>query len=156
MSEPYLPSMRRTLHQALILLALSAGVAAATAWLHPRAPSWFLTEATDRWDLPAEGAAALGDDILWIDSRKESEFAAGHFPGAILLNEERWGDLLFEHQDRLQAAVGKPVVVYCDGSGCERSRQIAERLRELLGMEPVYVLRGDWRKIDMTMPNPHP
>jgi len=148
--------MRRTLIQALVLLALSASVAAATAWLHPRAPAWFLTETADRWDLPVEEVVGLGDDILWIDARKESEFAAGHFPGAILLNDERWGDLLFEHQDRLQAAVGKPVVIYCDGSGCERSRHVAERLRELLGMEPVYVLRGDWRKVDIAKPNSHP
>lgn len=148
--------MRRTVFQALAVLAISTALAAAAALFHPRAPSWYLTEASGRWDLKADQIASLGEEILWIDARKESEFAAGHVPGAILLNEERWGDLLFEHQDRLQSAVGRPVVVYCDGSGCERSTHVAERLRELLGMEPVYVLRGDWRKIDTGGRGPHP
>lgn len=138
--------MRRTLTQAALLLVLSAGVAAATAWLHPRAPAWRVAATGERWDLTAEQAAALGPDALWVDARRESDYRSGHAPGAILLNEEGWGDQLFTHQDRLQAAMGQPVVVYCDGSGCERSRHVAERLRELLGLEPVYVLRGDWRR----------
>lgn len=142
--------MKRTLLHALILIAISGGVAAATALFHPRAPAWYLAKDFDRWVITIEQATALGSDVLWVDARKDSEFAAGHVPGAILLNEERWGDLVFEHQDRLQSALGKPVVVYCEGSGCERSSHIAARLRELIGLEPVHVLRGDWRQVSAT------
>jgi rhodanese-related sulfurtransferase len=142
--------MRRFFFQALVLLGVSAAVAVGAAWLHPRAPAWYLVEPSGEWDFPVEHVSQLQREgaILWIDARKEAEFAAGHLPGAILLNEERWGDLVFEHQDRLQEAMGRPVVVYCDGSGCERSQHVAERLRQLLGLDRVYVLRGDWRKIE--------
>lgn len=140
--------MRSLLLQILSLLAISAVVAVATAWWHPRAPAWYLTaSAEDRWDLAADQVPNLGPEVLWIDARKDEDFEKGHLDGAVSLNEEHWGDRLFDLQDQLQEAMGKPVVVYCDGSGCERSRHVAERLRELLGMEPVYVLKGDWRDL---------
>ena len=46
----------------------------------------------------------------------------------------------------LMAAVGKPVVIYCDGKRCKRSQSVAQKLRELVGLDPVYVLKGDWRE----------
>ncbi|MCB1089994.1 MAG: rhodanese-like domain-containing protein [Verrucomicrobiae bacterium] len=141
--------MRSLLLQILSLLAISAVVAVATAWWHPRAPAWYLTApADDRWDLAVAQVPSLGPEVLWIDARKDEDFEKGHLDGAVSLNEENWGDRLFDLQDRLQEAMGKPVVVYCDGSGCERSRHVAERLRELFGMEPVYVLKGDWRDVE--------
>ena len=138
--------MRRTFRQALILLAISLLIAVGAVWLHPRVPAWYQASSGDRWDLRPEQVSELGDGVVWIDARSAADFDAGHVPGAILLNEENWGELAFDQQDRLQEAMGKPVVVYCDGSGCERSRRIAERLRELIGLQPVYVLRGDWRR----------
>lgn len=139
--------MKRLAIQTLWLLALSTGLAAATAWLHPRAPAWYLSATQDRWDITVNQVAALGPDVLWVDARPQADYEAGHVAGAILLNQEDWGNQLFDHQDRLQAAIGRPVVVYCDGSGCERSHDIAGRLRELLGLDPVHVLRGDWRQL---------
>ncbi len=94
----------------------------------------------------AQGLAESGD-VLWIDARKREAYESGHLPGALLLNPEEWGELMFEHQTALQAAFERPVVVYCEGTGCERSGDIAQRLRELLGLDPVYVLEGDWREL---------
>ncbi len=141
-----MPRLRPSLVQALVILAISAGVAGATAWLHPRAPAWYLVAEADPGELSVEQVIALGPGVVWIDARTEADFREGHVPGALLLNEENWGDLVFEHQDRLQAAMGRPVVVYCDGTGCDRSRGVAEKLRQLMGLEPVYVFRGDWRR----------
>lgn len=140
--------MKRTVAQALVILAISAGIAVASIWLHPRAPTWYLTQTEDPWELNPDQVAALGDEVVWIDARPAAQYAKEHRPGAILLNEENWGDLVFAVQDELSAAIGKPVVVYCDGRGCEKSRHIAERLRQLIGLDPVYVLKGDWRKVE--------
>ena len=54
---------------------------------------------------------------------------------------------MFSNQDVLQAVLDSPVIVYCDGSSCLRSAEVAERLRELLGLDPVYVLQGEWRDL---------
>lgn len=142
--------MRPFLRQSLALMAVATLVAAGVAVLHPRAPAWHLTTSgsQDEWDIPVERVDALSSEsapILWVDARRENEYAAGHVPGAILLNEDRWGDLVATHLDTLQAALSRPVVVYCDGSGCERSQHIAQRLRQTVGLDRVYVLRGDWR-----------
>lgn len=140
------------LRQSLALMAVAALVAVGVAWWHPRAPAWYLTTSVgqDQWDLPVDRVEALareGGEILWVDARREADYAAGHFPGAILLNEDRWGEQVAAHLDTLQGALSRPVVVYCDGTGCERSQHVAERLRKTVGLDRVYVLRGDWRII---------
>ncbi len=140
--------MKRTLIQALVIIAIATGIAVASIWLHPRAPAWYLTRTTDVWELSPDQVSGLGGGVVWIDARSDAEYAKDHRPGAILLNEENWGDLVFAVQDELSDAIGKPVVVYCDGSGCERSHHIAERLRQLIGLDPVYVLKGDWREVE--------
>lgn len=133
----------------ILLAALLAG--AVSAWLHPRRPPWYEVESTERqrYSLDLEGARALtrASEVLWIDARTRQAYEQGHLPGALLLNQEEWGDLMFEHQFTLSAAIDQVVVVYCDGSGCTRSADIAQRLRELLGLDPVYVLQGDWREL---------
>lgn len=138
--------LRVTFVQAIVILAISVGIAGAAAWMHPRAPAWYVVTAVNSWDLTPEQVRDLDDEVVWIDARTEADFEKGHIKGALLLNEDEWGDLVFEHQDTLQAAMGKAVVVYCDGTGCERSQHVAEKLRQLIGLDPVYVLRGDWRE----------
>ena len=135
------------------IMALVLIGAVTSAVVHPKAPAWFRVEEVSRWDVKVDEIPELFPDpaeILWIDARPEKLFAKGHMEGAILLNEDRWGELVFEHQDRLQEAVGKPVIVYCDGTGCKKSKSIAERLRQTVGLDPVYILKGDWRKLERT------
>ena len=137
---------RPTLVQAALLLGLSVAVAGAMALWHPRAPSWFLVEEPDPWAVTPEQVRAFTDEVVWIDARPQKLYDKGHLEGAILLDEDQWGDLMFQHQDALMAAVGKPVVIYCDGKRCKRSQSVAQKLRELVGLDPVYVLKGDWRE----------
>jgi 3-mercaptopyruvate sulfurtransferase SseA len=36
------------------------------------------------------------------------------------------------------------VVVYCDGQGCDASRDVARRLQKELSLHKVFVLKGGW------------
>ncbi len=140
------------LKNAAIITAVAALAAVVSAFLHPKRPAWYSVEDSSaiRWSLSVEQARELSVDaeaLLWIDARSRKEFEAGHVESAILLNTDEWGALMFKHQNTLQNAMGHPVIVYCDGSSCQKSEVIAERLRQLLGLDPVYVLKGDWEKI---------
>jgi hypothetical protein len=55
---------------------------------------------------------------------------------------------MFQHMDRLQDAMRQTVIVYCDGNDCRKSQEVAQQLRELIGLDPVFVLKGDWRELD--------
>lgn len=137
--------------QVVLILACATVAAGLSAAFHPRRPPWFevVDPARERWEIDVERARELlvQGPVVWIDARPRADFDKDHLPGALLLNSEEWGDLMFENQDALRSAFDQPVIVYCDGSGCERSADIAQRLRELLGLDPVYVLKGPWQDL---------
>lgn len=95
-----------------------------------------------------EQARAWGDRTVWIDARPEDEFAQNHIPGAILLNEDKWNELL----PQLLAVwtPDKNVVVYCSSLSCNASREVAKKLRESVqlknseGKNCVFVMEGGW------------
>src|SRR5205809_5857303 len=55
-------------------------------------------------------ARALGDNVIWVDARPDTEFERDHVPDAFLLNEDRWNDLL--PQFLRQCSPERKVVVY--------------------------------------------
>lgn len=131
--------------QVLLILGLTILGGVATRAFHPRSPAWYLvvevgedavTEkmVQERWQ----------GDVLWVDARPAKAYQKRHREGAISLNEEQWNDLLYEHFDRL-ASAGKPIVVYCDGSRCDKSKTVAEKLR-MLGIPRVFYLQGGRRR----------
>ena len=129
-------------------IVLVAGVAAAvTSQVHPEAPAWFLKEEFAKDEISLEQVRErFGEaEILWVDARKTKAFESGHLEGAVLLNEEGWADQLWDNRERFDSLDGRPVIVYCDGKRCRRSREVADRLRQEMGLEPVFVLRGEWR-----------
>ena len=140
-----------TTSQVLLIVALALSAAALSAVFHPKRPAWFRVSSPEelRWQIDREQALELAGkkDVLWIDARERDKFETGHLSGAILLNLAEWGDLMFEHMDTLQGAFDRPVIVYCDTNECGKSVEVAKRLRELIGLDPVYVLKGDWREI---------
>ena len=87
-------------------------------------------------------ARAWGGDAIWVDARPEEEFEKQHVPGAILLNEDRWNEML----PRMLATWSpeKRVVVYCSSESCGASREVARRLREEARLQNVFVLEGGW------------
>lgn len=140
----------------LIAAALIAGTV--SAFVHPFRPPWREVEdpAAARWRIdPVRARELMGEGpVVWIDARSRRAHEAEAIPGSLLLNAEEWGELMFEHQMTLQEAFERPVIVYCDGEDCSRSSEIAGRLRELLGLDPVYVLEGDWRGLEAGGPVP--
>ena len=140
-----------SLRQVAVLLGISLIAATMAAVVHPKRPPWFQVQSAEdlRWQIDPAGASKLASEgpVLWVDARKREKFDEDHINGAILLNADEWSNLMFENMDTLQSALGQPAVVYCDGTRCEKSKDVAKRLRELLGFDPVYVLKGDWREI---------
>jgi rhodanese-related sulfurtransferase len=95
-------------------------------------------------------ARAWGETAIWVDARPQDDYDREHVPGAILLNEDRWGQLL---PDVLAVwTPDKKVVVYCSSEGCNASRDVARRLREEVQLKDaaggncVFVLEGGWEE----------
>lgn len=123
----------------LAAVALLPGVGEAVyfrnniSWRSAIAPSEMVT---------VDEARAWGDTAIWVDARPEDEFARDHVPGALLLNEDRWNDLL--PQFLAAWSPGKKIVVYCSSLSCNASRETARRLRKEAQLPEVFVLEGGW------------
>jgi rhodanese-related sulfurtransferase len=86
-----------------------------------------------------------------VDARADADFAQGHIPGAISLNEDRWDDLLPAVVDEWDAS--RDIVVYCSSLSCQTSRDVARRLREEVNLPNVFVLQGGWEAWRQVHPN---
>jgi rhodanese-related sulfurtransferase len=89
-------------------------------------------------------ARALSTNAIWVDARPDAEFAREHVPGAVLLNEDRWNELL--PQFLTIWSPEKKVVVYCSEQNCNASREVAKRLRDEAQLKNVFVLEGGWEE----------
>jgi rhodanese-related sulfurtransferase len=110
-------------------------------WLfHPDPPPWN-PMTIEEGEILLEDALNL-ENISWIDARSIEAFEMDHIPEAILLNEDHWE----EHFDQfIQTWDGvSTLVVYCDSRTCAASKGVAERLKESLGFDEVFVLKGGW------------
>jgi rhodanese-related sulfurtransferase len=87
-------------------------------------------------------ARTWAGNVIWVDARPDEEFARDHVPGALLLNEDRWNELL--PQFLAVWSPGKKVVVYCSSLGCNASREVARRLHKEAQLSDVFVLEGGW------------
>ena len=144
--------------QLAIILGIAAVATLASAIFHPKRPAWFRVESPEvlRWQIDEEKARELiaAGPVLLVDARSRTKYEEEHLPSAILLNRQEWGDLMFQHMNRLQDAMSEVVIVYCDGTDCRKSQEVAQQLRELIGLDPVYVLKGDWRELsEKSAPN---
>ena len=129
-----------------LILGVVSAVAVATFFVHPKAPPFYQLSPPVENGVTVEEIRQMGRAVVWIDARSERDFERGHIEGALLLNQERWAELLWEHKEVIEGIAGTPVVVYCDGERCLRSSEVAERLRAEMGLAPVFVLKGDWRE----------
>ena len=89
-------------------------------------------------------ARAWGRNAIWVDARPDVEFERDHIPGAVLLNEDRWSELL--PQFLVTWSPEKRVVVYCSSQSCNASREVARRLRDEAQLKNVFVLQGGWEE----------
>lgn len=127
----------RAVRQAVALAAL-ATLPAAGAWMLGPKPA---AVARQEGIIEPRAAVELGTAALWVDARPRRDFDQAHVPGALLLNEEEWDALLPALIQEWTPA--RQLIVYCDGGGCQASKEVAARLRDA-GLSPVSVLRGGW------------
>jgi rhodanese-related sulfurtransferase len=129
----------RACRQLLALLALA---------LAPALVSGIVQLKTSEPDtVPQVDAATLRSwerEVLWVDARPRKLFEQGHIDGAILLNEDEWSTLVAPFLNEWDP--DKPIVVYCDGGGCQASKAVAHRLRTELQLENIHVLKGGWKE----------
>ena len=129
--------------QALLLMALAVVPAVGEAIYFREKISWkSRIAASEIVDLDL--ARSWGDTVVWVDARPDEEFQHDHIPGAILLNEDRWNELL--PQFLMQWAPEKKVVVYCSTKSCNLAGDVARRLREEAQLKQVFVLEGGWEE----------
>ena len=141
--------IRRIFLQSTVLLGL-ATIAGALVWkFHPEAPELYLSHnAISMGEITVEEARirAAAGPIVWLDARHEKEFQKGHIPGALLLNEYDWENLLIVAFPSItEAPDGSPVIIYCDGHACAASRKVRDNLRQTpLGDRELLILHGGW------------
>jgi len=93
-----------------------------------------------RDEVAAATVKAWGDKVQWVDARPRAAFDKGHIPGAVLLNEDEWDNLVEGFLDAWEPE--EFVVVYCDGGSCDESHAVARRLHAELKIDNVHVLEG--------------
>lgn len=90
-------------------------------------------------DVPAVRARMeRGEQFLLVDVREESEYAAGHVPGAVHLSK---GTIERDIEERVPD-VDTEIVLYCGGG--YRSALVADNLQKM-GYRNVLSMDGGWR-----------
>ena len=133
----------RALRQALLLIALAFLPAIGEAIYFRDKVLWQSPVPASEMVKVAQ-ARAWSDGAIWVDARPDNEFEREHVPGALLLNEDRWNELL--PQFLAAWSPEKKVVVYCSTQGCNASREVARRLRNEAQLKDVFVLEGGWEE----------
>ena len=133
----------RALRQALLLIALAFLPAIGEA-IYFRDKVLWQSPVPDSEMVKVAQARAWSDGAIWVDARPDNEFEREHVPGALLLNEDRWNELL--PQFLAAWSPEKKVVVYCSTQGCNASREVARRLRNEAQLKDVFVLEGGWEE----------
>lgn len=134
----------RTLRQAALLVALAFLPAIGQAVYFRGKISWESRLSRDE-AVDVDLARSWGNNATWVDARPDTDFEAGHVPGAISLNEDRWNELL--PQFLAQWSPDKKIVVYCSTKSCNLAEDVARRLRtEVKLPNEIRVLSGGWEE----------
>jgi len=135
------------LRDVALLLAITVIAGAITKAAHPGAPGWYLQPETDEHAVTrADVRERWKDEVLWIDARSAEVYEAGHQPGALRLAPDEWNALLPDVFEQI-ASSDRVIVVYCDGKKCGKSKEIANKLRDV-GVPEVYHLLGGWAELN--------
>ncbi len=140
----------RAVLQGAGMLLLAAAAAGLAQRFHPRAPALYLVQ-----EKAPEGAITVREakallvsgqpGAIWLDARHRPEFQKGHIPGALLCNDQEWDSCMESVITALDAAPGRPVIIYCDAQKCQASKDIQKRILPLIPDErQVLILHGGW------------
>ena len=137
--------MRALLRQSVFLLGL-AFLPAAVQGLYFRDRILWEARVPETDMVSVELARSWGADAIWIDARPEADFERDHVPDAILLNEDRWNELLPQFLQQ-RWSPEKKLVVYCSAESCNLAGDVARRLREEAKLpNQIRVLKGGWEE----------
>lgn len=129
--------------QALLLIIIAAVPAIGEAVYFRDKISWqSRIPASEIVDLDL--VRSWGDTVIWVDARPDNEYEQDHIPNAVLLNEDRWNELLPQFLG--QWSPDKKVVVYCSTKSCNLAGDVARRLRQEAQLTQIYVLEGGWEE----------
>jgi rhodanese-related sulfurtransferase len=135
--------VKALLRQSVVLIAFALLPAAVQAlYLRDKIP-WQSRVAESEF-VSVEAARGWGATALWVDARPTNEFERDHVPGAISLNEDRWGEALSEFLAK-DWSPEKKIVVYCSAESCNLAEDVARRLRgEAKLPNEIRILKGGW------------
>jgi rhodanese-related sulfurtransferase len=135
--------VKALLRQSAVLVALALLPAALQAlYLREKIP-WQSRVAESDF-VEVDTARAWGASVIWVDARPTDEFERDHVPGAVSLNEDRWGEGLSQFL-ATQWSPEKKIVVYCSAASCNLAEDVARRLRgEAKLPNEIRILKGGW------------
>jgi len=81
------------------------------------------------------------EDVLFIDSRRKTSYQQGHIPGAVNVDFEVARKSNFKLQT--EALWDQVLVIYCDGSECRSSSELA-KIYARQGYQDIRVFFGGW------------
>jgi rhodanese-related sulfurtransferase len=137
--------VRSLLRQSLVILGLALLPAGGEALYLRDKISWHSRVAESDM-VSVDLARNWGAGVIWVDARPDAEFERDHVPGAILLNEDRWNELLPQFLQE-QWSPEKKIVVYCSSQSCNLAGDVARRLREEARLpNEIRVLKGGWEE----------
>ena len=130
--------MRRIIREAavLALLALLPALVSGAVQL-----KWRTVAAPKEGEVSVALAKQWGAKVLWVDARTRAKFERKSIPEATLLNADEWEGLVAKFLDEWDPE--KAIVVYGDGAG-DNATEVANRLKEELKLDGVWVLQGGW------------
>lgn len=79
------------------------------------------------------------EGTIVLDARPESDFTAGHIPGATSFSVNNFETLFRERGQLLK--LGKTILIYCSGPTCTDSHQLAVKLYGK-GIREIFVFSG--------------
>ncbi|MDQ3624233.1 MAG: rhodanese-like domain-containing protein [Verrucomicrobiota bacterium] len=130
----------RALRQLGLLLAVALLPALVSGAIQLK---WNKEEPLREGEVRLATAQLWGAAVLWVDARPRARFEREHIPGAVLLNEDEWEQLVPGFLDAWNPE--QTIVVYCDGGECDASHAVGRRLKEELKLDnSIWVLKGGW------------
>jgi rhodanese-related sulfurtransferase len=135
--------VKALLRQSAVLLVLALLPAAVQA-LHLRDKIPWQSRVAESDLVGVDVARSWGANALWVDARPTDEFERDHIPGAVSLNEDRWGEALSEFLAK-RWSTEKKIVVYCSAASCNLAEDVARRLRDEAKLpNEIRILKGGY------------
>ncbi len=128
-----------------LALLLISGVGVLRPWYAPpEGLKWQAPPLKENEVLLSEVRQWPADSFLWIDARSAEEYEEDHIPGAILVNQQDWDNLVFANLEKIAGA--PRIVVYCDSRRCDAGEEVANLLVEGgFAQGQVHVLHNGWQ-----------